>query len=779
MTVGLVIVSHSAQLAEGVCEVARQMAPDVHMVAAGGTDEGTVGTSFEKTLDAINEISGETVVLFDLGSARMTSELVLEVLDEEQQKNVLLVDAPLVEGAIAAAVSAQSGAGLTIVAAAAQGRTQESESAPDQETVSETFRLRNPLGLHARPAASLARLAAEAGVGIHIGANDRELIDARSVLGVVGLGLRGGNDMTVRITGPSSAGVLRRISELVEDGFGELGDAVTASAPPTGIKPSAPLEAHILQGVGAVPGIGVGQVVRLTEIEPDIRDSPAPDIAQARLSLQQALSRVDTALVAEGTSLGLAQAHRALLADPVLHDTAYALVDAGHDPSWSWWEAVKDARGQLAKSTDALIAERASDVTDVGLRVLRELGSEAVGDFSLPPESSGAIVAAQDVVPSLVPTLAEAGVAGLALAHSGLTSHTVIVARGLGIPTVVALDEALDKLPAHATVILDGETGKVNIKPTEGHISSARVRQAAAKLEKEAAASMADAPVFGKDGARIHVAANVASVAEARAARANGADGVGLLRTELLFLERKNMPTEDEQRAALAAIFAEIGARQVVVRTLDVGGDKTMPALHLDPVRNGFLGERGLRYSLAYPDTLHTQLRAIMRAAAGWPGKLAIMAPMVTVVEEVRAFRTAIDEAIRSLRADNADFRAPAEVGIMVEVPAAALAAEQLCAEVDFVSVGSNDLVQYVMAAERTNDAVSQLYQPDHPALWRILELLTAGAGVTQCRVAVCGEMATNAKFAPRLIELGVTELSMNPTAIGTVKAALRSSIAN
>jgi multiphosphoryl transfer protein len=267
------------------------------------------------------------------------------------------------------------------------------------------------------------------------------------------------------------------------------------------------------------------------------------------------------------------------------------------------------------------------------------------------------------------------------------------------------------------------------------------------------------------------VGANIASAAEARAAVANGADAVGLLRTELLVLDRDRLPDEDEQVRDLTAVLEELGDRPVTVRVLDAGGDKPVRALRLDPRHNGFLGVRGLRWLLSEPDVLHRQLRAVCRAAAGQD--VAVMAPMVTVAAEAVAFRAAVDAAVASLRADGLPHAAPRAVGVMIEVPAAALAADEIADVVDFVSLGTNDLISYTAAADRTEPAVAGLLDPDATAVWRLLEQACRGAA-GRAEVAVCGELAADPAAAARLVGLGVGELSMAPAAIPAVKAHLR-----
>jgi phosphocarrier protein FPr len=353
------------------------------------------------------------------------------------------------------------------------------------------------------------------------------------------------------------------------------------------------------------------------------------------------------------------------------------------------------------------------------------------------------------------------------LARSGTSAHAVIVARGRGVPMVVRAGP--HDVTDGTLAILDGDRGDLILAPDDRAVADARARHAAAQLARSAALAQARTPVIWR-GRSITIAANVASVAEAELARDHGADAIGLVRTELLYVNRPDLPTEDEQVEQLAGILRVFTGREVTIRTLDVGGDKHIPALALDAITHGFLGLRGLRYSLAHPETLRAQLRAILRAAAGWTGTLSVMAPMVTTVDEVVAFRAAIEAAIVDL--GRAPHRRPDHVGIMVETPAAALAFDTLSAHVDFASVGTNDLVQYVMAAERTNAAVANLYQPDHPAIWRALEALARGAAGK--KLAICGEMAAHPDHARRLVELGASELSMAPSAVLSIKSALR-----
>jgi phosphocarrier protein FPr len=345
----------------------------------------------------------------------------------------------------------------------------------------------------------------------------------------------------------------------------------------------------------------------------------------------------------------------------------------------------------------------------------------------------------------------------------------VLVGRNLGVPMVLGADRQLDDLRPGAVLDVDGTAGTVVADPPDLAERQRVVGAAAQRAERERELAAAPVQFHGRP---IRVTANIGSVAEARAAVAAGADGVGLLRTELLMLDCPRLPDEDAQAAQLAEIFEVLGDRPVVVRVLDVGGDKPMRALALDPQHNGFLGVRGLRWLLRHPDVLHTQLRAICRAAAGHRAE--VMAPMVTLAREAAAFREAVGEAVRSLAADGIAFASPDRIGVMIEVPAAALAADEIGTQADFVSVGTNDLIAYTMAADRAEPDVASLADPSAAAVWRLLDQVCQGAARAGADVSVCGEMAGDERFAPRLAGLGVTELSMAAGRIPAIKRLLR-----
>jgi multiphosphoryl transfer protein len=379
----------------------------------------------------------------------------------------------------------------------------------------------------------------------------------------------------------------------------------------------------------------------------------------------------------------------------------------------------------------------------------------------------GDVLVTDELLPGEAAALDPSVVAGVAGAHGGATGHAAIIARSLGVPTVVGLGPALLAVPGGTRLLLDGDAGTVLVDPDEATLERHAARAAAAAEHHARAETRAAEPAVTRDGTRIEVVANLGDVGGAARAVELGAEGVGLLRSEFLFLDRDELPDEDEQAAAYGTVARDLGGRPLIIRTLDVGADKPLRALPQDAEANPFLGRRGIRLQLARPELLAPQLRAILRTAAEHPVK--VMFPMVATLGEVRAARAALDDARAALGIDP-----PLEVGVMVEVPAVAVQAERFAAELDFLSIGTNDLAQYTMAAERGNEHVAGLAAGPVPALLRLVDLTVRGAEAHGRWVGVCGELAGDVDGARLLAGLGVTELSMAPPRIADVKEALR-----
>jgi phosphocarrier protein FPr len=796
--VGLVIVSHSARLAEGVVELAREMGgEEVAIEAAGGIDEpeGALGTDAARVMAAIERAgSGDGVlVLMDLGSAVMSAEMAVEMLDGGER--IVLAAAPLVEGAVAAAAAARTGAGLDDVAAEARAALAakaahlgEEDAPPAAAAVAAAhdgpearLLVTNALGLHARPAARFVATAGrfDADVTVANATTGAGPAPARSLMGIAALGVRQGHEVLVRASGPQAQEALDALRALADEGFGDgAGPAPVAparapeprAATPAPVAPPAP--GTRLRGLPGARGIGIGPARPLAAAAPAAPEAPdgtaadpeaeasALDDALAAARDDLARTRADVARRAGEAEAEIFDAHAALLDDAALLDPARAAIAGGRLAAAAWRDAAGAAADRMAALDDPLLRERAADVRDVGDRVLAHL--TGIGPVAA---TADGVLVADELTPGQTAGLDPERVRGIATARGSATAHAAILARALGIPAVVGLGPALLAVPAGTPLVLDGDAGEVLVDPGDDAVAEHERRRAATDARRRRAREHAREPAVTRDGVHVEVLANIGAADEVAGALELGAEGVGLLRTEFLFLDRDELPGVDEQAEVYRSMAGALGDRPLVVRTLDVGADKPLRAVPHEPEANPFLGERGIRLALARPDLLRTQLTAIARAAVAAGRPLSVMFPMVATVGELRAARAVLEE----VRGD-----ARLEVGIMVEVPAAALQAGRLAAEVDFLSIGTNDLSQYAMAAERGNAAVAGLIDGPVPALLRLVAMTCDAARAHGARVAVCGELAGDPQAAALLAGLGVQELSMAPVLVPEAKEALR-----
>jgi phosphocarrier protein FPr len=792
--IGLVVVSHSARLAEGVVELAREMGgADVKIEAAGGMADppGAIGTDPALVQEAIVRAASDdgVLVLMDLGSAVMNAELAVEMVAmEHEDLRVLLCEAPLVEGAVAAAARAGAGADLEEAATEARsalgmkagllGIEPDAPAAP-AESLTDASELRlavpNALGLHARPAARVVETAGrfDASVQILDETTGRGPADARSLTAVVTLGAHQGHTIVVRASGPEADAALAALRDLAAENFGDEnghGPAAAPAATPTpadGAGP--PARGAVVEGVPASPGIAIGPArLPTAATPPPADDTPAGDPAAewARLDAARAAARADVeaARVRIAEQAGEAEAaifdaHLMLLDDAALVGPAREAIDGGRSAAGAWSASAEATAAAYRGLDDSYLRERAADVDDVAGRVLRHLAGETAPSRLSRP----GIVVARDITPGDAAALDRSLVRGLAVAHGGATSHAAILARALGIPAVVGLGEGILGIEDGTALVLDGQAGTLEVEPAADVVAEREAAREAGERRRAEARAHAREPATTTDGHTLEIAANLGSPKEAAEAIELGADGVGLLRTEFLFLDRDTAPTEDEQRAVYEEIARALEGRPLIVRTLDAGADKPLRFLRQAPEENPFLGVRGIRLGLAQPELLRTQLRAILAVAAEHPVR--VMFPMISTLAEYRAARAIVEELGGP----------PIDVGIMVEVPAVAIAAERFAREVDFFSVGTNDLGQYTMAAERGNEALAPLLSGPQPALLRLIATLTAAADEHGRWVGVCGELAGDPAAAILLAGLGVAELSMAPSRIPEVKETLRS----
>ncbi len=772
--IGLVIVSHSARLAEGICELAAQVGQGrVRLAAAGGTSdpEQPFGTDAFKVLEAIESVSGGGVLIFmDLGSAVLSAETALEMLPEDRRAQVRLCPGPVVEAAVAAASLAAAGAPFEEIAAAARLPPETEAFRPPPEAFERRVRVANPLGLHARPAARLVRLARrfDARVSVENLTRRRGPADASHIGGLLELGARAGDELAIHASGREAPAALDALARFLAEGGGEAGRPAV---------PTVPEGAHEgdLRGIPASPGIAIGPLVRL---RPAVSGGAAPsagDPEAERLRLEKAIeaARQETRALHEWAvahagedEAGIFDAQLLFLEDERLLEEASRLVREARRPAEAAFEAAaRELAGRLAALDDEYLRSRAADVADAAGRVLRGLtGVSAPESLDRP-----AILAAPDLTPSDLKELGARRLLGLCLEASGPGAHSVILARAMGIPAVVGLGPLLARVSEGTTVALDGETGAVWIAPTENQVRKLEQRRERWLAGRTAAEQERLKPAVTRDGRRIRVVANIGSVEAAAEAVASGAEGVGVLRTEFLFLGRAEPPGEDEQAAAYRAVADCLQGRPLVIRTLDIGGDK--PAGYASPggEPNPFLGLRGLRLSLLRRDLLRTQLRAILRAAEDYP--VAALLPMVSSVGEVRQVRRELEGLCRGPAA-------LPKLGVMIEVPAAVAMARELAREADFFSLGTNDLAQYVMAADRTNPHVAALADPLEPAVLRMVHQAALSAREAGIDVTFCGELAADPLAAAVLVGLGIDEFSVSPPAIAGLKQAIRSASA-
>lgn len=791
--VGLVLVSHSRKLAEGAAELAREMGgPEVRIETAGGLEAPeVVGTDAVLVLGAIERAWSEdgVLVLMDLGSAILSAEMALEMLPEERRARVRLCAAPFVEGAVAAAVTAKLGASLERVAVEATGGLEPKlahlggPQPPSPAEGAETFDrgagrslrlvVQNPHGLHARPAARFVQTASAFDADVRIAnlSAERGPVTARSLNAVATLGVGKGDEIEVLAAGPEAERALAAIRELAERGFDEEPEPEIAAP-----RPEAPVApAGALRGIPASPGIALGPARRFHPPPLEVPEHPPVDAETELRALDEALSRTAEDIEAQRAAVAgragayraaIFDAHRLFLQDELLLEPIRRRIGEGATAAAAWRDAVEEMASAWEALPDAYQRARAADLRGVGVQVLAHL----LGVPAPRPELAGeGILLAPDLSPADTASLDPRRALGVATAFGGPTSHAAILARSLGIPAVVGLGERLLEIDEGTPLALEADAGLLHVAPPAELVRELEARRRQRLRTEAETRAEARAPAITRDGVRVEVAANVGSPEEIPAALEAGCDGVGLLRTEFLFLDRPRMPTEEEQEAAYRRIAEALGGRPVVIRTLDVGADKPLPYLPQPSEANPFLGVRGLRLGLERPELLRGQLRAILRVAADHPVR--VMFPMVSTLEELRAARGHLLAAAEELGRPSP---AGLEVGVMVEVPSAALLARALAPEADFFSIGTNDLTQYALAADRGNERVAGLQDALHPAVLRLVAL-TCEAGAAYGRwVGVCGEVAGDALATPLLLGLGVRELSMNPAAIPAVKRAVR-----
>ncbi|WP_040261719.1 phosphoenolpyruvate--protein phosphotransferase [Pseudomonas massiliensis] len=636
--------------------------------------------------------------------------------------------------------------------------------------------LANAHGLHARPAKELAQLAKgfEGEIQIRVMGSGEGPVSAKSLSRLLSLGARRGQVLELAAEPAIAEQALAMLVSAIEQGLGEAVEPLPVATPeqldtpqPPNLQAPAPAAGSTLRAVSAAPGIAIGPAHVEAPVQftyPARGESPALErqrletaVSQVREDLQQ--------LIAGGAAKSIRDiftTHLEMLEDPDLIDEVSQRLQQGDSAAAAWVVVIDSAAARQESLGDALLAERAADLRDIGRRVLAQLcGVQAA---QAPDEPY--VLVMDEVGPSDVARLDPARVAGILTARGGATAHSAIVARALGIPAVVGASEAVLRIAPGTPLLLDGQRGTLIVAPQPEVLERARIERDQRAQRLAAAAQRRHEPALTADGHRVEVCANVGEAAAVSAAVEQGAEGIGLLRTELIFMAHSQAPDEATQEAEYRRVLDALAGRPLVVRTLDVGGDKPLPYWPIPSEENPFLGVRGIRLTLQRPELMETQLRALLRAGQGRP--LRIMFPMVATVEEWRQGRDMLERLRQAHPVEDL------QVGIMIEVPSAALLAPVLAREVDFFSVGTNDLTQYTLAMDRGHPTLSAQADGLHPAVLQLIDITVRAAHAHGKWVGVCGELAADPLAVPILVGLGVDELSVSARSIAEVKASVR-----
>lgn len=624
-------------------------------------------------------------------------------------------------------------------------------------------------GIHARPAGRIARFARSQSISITLSVRDRSA-KATSPTELLRLGVVQGDKVSIRVAGDNARKVAIELSELLEQM--SLAEPVDQSEQSPAVAETvvredlAPTERR---GVKAAPGIAVGPIVRLQAVDRGVPEKGAGEKLEFQ-NFERAITEVRIAISEAAEESGevaaeIAEAHLEVLGDAALTADVRRYIETGLSAPAAWRKASRRQEEGLLATGNTRMRERAIDFRDVERRIIDAMLGAANTHVSI--DFAGSVVVCDDIEPSILMAEGSSEIEAICCSNGGATSHAAILAASAGIPMVVSLGNDILDLQNKAIVTVDANRGIVDLAPSSERLEHYQRRSLAARSRAEAATAASSEDCFTKDGVRIEVFANLASLNDAHAALTQGAEGCGLLRTEFLFSGRRHEPTEDEQAGELQAIARELDGLPFIIRTLDVGGDKPLPYFPFDDEANPALGLRGIRFGLKHRAVLSKQLRAMLRAVPA--EQLRIMLPMVVETDEVEIVRGIVEELVLELGISR-----EVPLGIMVETPAAALMSGQLAETADFFSIGSNDLAQYVLAMDRGNSELAARADALHPAVLRAIRTTVEGASVRNRWVGICGDLASEPDAAPLLVGLGCAELSAVPLAIPGIKQKIR-----
>ena len=804
--VSFVLVSHHPDLAKGIKALASQMVQGaVKIAVAAGIDDpdDPIGTDAMKIMDAINEVySQDGVIIFmDLGSALLSTDMALEFLDEDQKQHIYLSDAPIVEGVISAVTQAATGADVASILTEAKSALQQKimqlgvSEAEVAEGVTEPeigenalvmkLNILNPMGLHARPAALFVQEVGKFTSSIFVKNTSRNKprVNAKSINNVMLQEIRYDDDITIWLDGEDAELAQKSLQTLYNFGFGE-DEAIPGTEASNEIEEAVSLKKKVdgaWKGTSISGGIVVAPAKKFSSIDflaEEVEEEYAGSSAQEKEKLEAAVAVVKGSIEQQYEKLKMSapdeaeifQAHILILTDASLHDQVLGDIDAGKSAASAWKKSMLATQALYKNMQDELLKSRTKDVHDVGNQVTARLLGKAQQFFA--GAETPCVLVTEELHPSDIDQINPEIILGVVMAKGNTTSHASILLRGLDIPAVVGVGgAAMEELVEGTEVILDATKGLFFTRPDQAKKTAFKEKLKLWKVKKALADAQSKNPAVTRDGTTLQVWGNIQFAKDIPPALEFGAEGVGLYRTEYMFLDRHEAPDFTEQyneyKKTLAALPADY---PVSIRTMDVGGDKQVSYLRQGKEENPFLGWRGLRYHLSHPELFRTQLKAICTAAKDTRHPVKVMFPMVTSISEIEEIKTVIARVFE----EDMTLKEMVKIGVMVEVPAAAILVGRIIKHLDFISIGTNDLTQYTLAADRGNNNVMDMVNPLHPAVLTLIHQVISEADAAGKEVSMCGEMAGDTTALPILYGMGLRNFSMSASRIPMFKVAAR-----
>ncbi len=804
--VGVVVVSHSKALADSVCALALEGAPGAPIVGVGGTGENyqDFGTDAFAIMQAIEEVYSEdgVLLLMDMGSALLSAQTAIGLLEDSVAACVQMCAAPLVEGAVVAAVQASIGSDIVGIKREVRNAlspkvSQIGDASVEGEASKASVEhvhipngavqcrcvITNEHGLHARPAAALVMALAKYEVEACVALErlPQHTVCLSSLNAVIKLNVRQGDAIVVHAWGRESKEFLEELGGLVAREFGEgahvhnAGQQTEGAAEPL-ISPLSPSVDKALRSLSR--GIAIGTVWKMESMrKPQFvhrhSDNSEQELQRLQALLKKAAQALDDDIARneEEATKQILSMQRIMLLDPQLYKRAAGIIKEEHYTAvYAWWFVCEEcAREYRALENNEYLRARADDVIDVGMLLVQASDEVLVPVCDECPHD--AILFIDEVSPQIVSSLIRSKLRGIVTKHGEETSHAAIIARSQNIPMVSGFED-MGSVGAGKPVILNACDAEVIVDPCEASVQSYEQRRAALALLLQEVQEQRMREACTLDEVPVECSANVGGMADITPLLESGAEGVGLLRSEFLFLGREAAPDEEEQYEVYAHAAKALKGKSLVIRLLDVGGDKRIPYIAMPKEQNPFLGMRGVRFVLAYKQLLVPQLRAILRAAVH--GAVRILVPMVSDEGEILAVKECIAQVHRDLVQEHKAHVQNVPIGIMVETPASVLGIAGLGKCCDFLSIGTNDLIQYILAVERETRTLRNMYDVCHPAVLRAIKQVSDAARDVNIPISVCGEAASDLGVVPLFLGMGITKLSVAMHCVATLKHFVR-----